>query len=110
MKLDVKSFDYKGEKKKVHQEIGFIAQEVEPYFPSLVSESEDDNYDHKVKALGYSTFGVIATGAVKELKLEKDAEIEALKSENSELRNELVLLRKEMDDRLGALEKALNLN
>ena len=41
MKLDVKSFDYKGEAKKANQEIGFIAQEVEPYFPSIVSESED---------------------------------------------------------------------
>ncbi len=110
MKLDVKSFDFKDNDKKAYQDIGFIAQDVEPHFPSLISESEDVRYDHKVKAIGYSTFGVIATGAVKELKLEKDAEIEALKSENSELRNELVLLRKEMDDRLGALEKALNLN
>ena len=36
--------------------------------------------DFKVKSLGYTTFGVIAMGAVKELKIEKDKEIEQLKS------------------------------
>ena len=108
MKLDVKSFDYKGEAKKANQEIGFIAQEVEPHFPSLISESEDERYDYKVKAIGYSTFGVIATGAVKELKLEKDSEIASLKDENNKLRKELESLKKEMNDRLDLFEKTLS--
>jgi len=108
MKLDVKSFDYKGEDKKENQEIGFIAQEVEPHFPSLISESEDERYDYKVKAIGYSTFGVIATGAVKELKLEKDSEIASLKEENNKLREELESLKMEMNDRLDLFEKTLS--
>ena len=108
MKLDVKSFDYKGEAKKANQEIGFIAQEVEPHFPSIVSESEDERYDYKVKAIGYSTFGVIATGAVKELKLEKDSEIKSLKEENNKLREELESLKKEMNDRLNLFETTLS--
>ena len=108
MQLDVKSFDYKGEAKKANQEIGFIAQEVEPHFPSLISESEDERYDYKVKAIGYSTFGVIATGAVKELKLEKDSEIASLKDENNKLRKELESLKKEMNDRLDLFEKTLS--
>ena len=93
---------------KVNKEIGFIAQEVEPHFPSLISESEDERYDYKVKAIGYSTFGVIATGAVKELKLEKDSEIASLKDENNKLRDELESLKKEMNDRLDLFEKTLS--
>ena len=108
MEIDVKSFDYKGEDKKENQEMGFIAQEVEPHFPSIVSEYEDERYDHKVKALGYTTFGVIATGAVKELKLEKDSEIASLKEENNKLREELESLKKEMNDRLDLFETALS--
>ena len=108
MKIDVKSFDYIGEDKKKNQEMGFIAQEVEPHFPSIVSEYEDEKYDHKVKSLGYTTFGVIATGAVKELKLEKDSEIASLKEENNKLREELESLKKEMNDRLDLFETALS--
>ena len=108
MKIDVKSFDYIGEEKKKNQEMGFIAQEIEPHFPSIVSEYEDEKYDHKVKSLGYTTFGVIATGAVKELKLEKDSEIASLKEENNKLREELESLKKEMNDRLNLFETALS--
>ena len=108
MKIDVKSFDYIGEEKKKNQEMGFIAQEIEPHFPSIVSEYEDEKYDHKVKSLGYTTFGVIATGAVKELKLEKDSEIASLKEENNKLREELESLKKEMNDRLNLFETTLS--
>ena len=55
----------------------------------MVTESEDPNHDFKVKALGYSSFGVLAVGGIKELKLEKDAEINALKAENEALKSQL---------------------
>jgi hypothetical protein len=91
LKLDVVNYDFiehelteaqkeKGivfEKRK-DKEIGFIAQDVEQYFPSLVSETEDERYDFKVKALGYSSFGILAVGGIKELKIEKDQDIAGL--------------------------------
>ncbi|MCF8460177.1 MAG: tail fiber domain-containing protein [Flavobacteriales bacterium] len=93
LKLDVVNYDFINQDRK-EKEIGFIAQEVEKYFPSLVSESDDSRYDFKVKALGYSSFGVLAIGGIKELKLEKDEEIAGLnktitvlKEEVDELRN-----------------------
>lgn len=91
LKLDVVNYDFieteptEAEKEKgfgtprrKDKEIGFIAQEVEKYFPSIVSEAEDDRYDFKVKALGYSSFGILAVGAIKELKIEKDQDMAGL--------------------------------
>ncbi len=106
MQLNVVNFNFKDNPQK-NKEIGFIAQEVEPYFPTIVSEYQDDRYDFKVKMLGYSDFGVIAVGAIKELKKEKDAEIadlqaqiEALKAENTSAKSEL----KTMSKRLAEIE------
>ena len=110
MQLDVVNYDFISEKKKEHKELGFIAQEVEPLFPSLVSEQEDDRYDFKVKSLGYSSFGVVALGGIKELKLQKDAEIASLKQEVETLKSEMAVLKaslaanKTSETRLAKLE------
>ncbi len=85
LKLEVVNYDFINQDRK-HKEIGLIAQEVEKYFPSIVSEATDDRYDFKVKALGYSSFGVLAVGAVKELKIEKDKEIAELKEKIEQLK------------------------
>ncbi len=57
-----------------HRQVGFIAQDVEPLFPSLVLGDEK-------KTLNYAGLSVVAIGALQELKREKDAEIEALRAE-----------------------------
>lgn len=76
LKLDVVNFNFKDNPNKT-KEIGFIAQDVEPYFPTLITEQDDQRYDFKVKSLGYTTFGVLAVGAVKEL----NQKVEDLKEE-----------------------------
>ena len=96
MSLDVVNYNFIGEEKKKHKEIGFIAQNIERHFPSLVSETEDDRYDFDVKSVGYSTFGVIAVGGIKELKKEKDTEIAELRSENETLKSRMETLTSEM--------------
>ena len=96
MKLDVVKYDFIGEKRKKYKELGFIAQEVEPLFPSIVSEQDDDRHEFKVKSLGYNTFGVIAIGGIKELKNEKDNEIAELRSENETLKSRMETLTSEM--------------
>jgi len=50
--------------------------------------------------LGYFSFGVLAVGGTKELKIEKDPEINALKKENESLKIQLNKLIK----RIEALE------
>jgi hypothetical protein len=105
------NYDFIDEKKKEHKEFGFIAQEVEPLFPSLVSEQDDDRYDFKVKSIGYSSFGVVALGGIKELKLQTDAEIASLKQEVETLKSEMVVLKaslaanKTSETRLAKLEE-----
>jgi hypothetical protein len=96
MSLDVVNYNFIGENKRRHKELGLIAQEVEPLFPSLVSEQDDDRYDFKVKSIGYSSFGVIAVGGIKELKKEKDNEIAELRSENETLKSRMETLTSEM--------------
>jgi hypothetical protein len=97
MSLDVVNYRFIGEKKRQHKELGLIAQEVEPLFPSLVSEQDDDRYEFKVKSLGYNSFGVIAVGGIKELKLQTDAAVDSLRSENKALKDELAELKGEME-------------
>ena len=92
MNLDVVVYDYKDDSNK-RKEIGFIAQDVEPYFPELVSENSDPNYDFKVKSLGYSTFGVVAIGALKELKIEKDNEIVSMNIKISQMEAEIAKMK-----------------
>ena len=109
MNLDVVVYDYKDDSNK-RKEIGFIAQDVEPYFPELVSENSDPNYDFKVKSLGYSTFGVVAIGALKELKIEKDNEIVSMNIKISQMEAEIAkmkLVNAEKDKKINELESLL---
>ena len=56
---------------------GVIAQEIELILPDLVSDEDAEGY----KGVSYSKFGPILIEALKELKAEKDSEINAIKAE-----------------------------
>lgn len=60
--------------------LGFIAQEVEPVFPELVAVHNGLDGE-PIKGLPYATFGVLAIGAIKEMKARYDARIEALEAQ-----------------------------
>lgn len=71
--MNGKLFDWKG-KENPHKSYGFIAQEIEEYFPSLVeTSSEGEN----LKSVDYMKISAILVEAVKELK----SEINTLKSQ-----------------------------
>lgn len=70
------SFDWKGIGQKG---LGFIAQEVEPLFPELVGEHTGPQ-GQPIKGLAYDNFGVLAIGAVKEMKRKYETRIEALEA------------------------------
>lgn len=61
--------------------IGFIAQEVKPLFPELVTYFREDD----IYGINYSTFGVLAVKAIQE----QQEQIEDLQSENEALKAEI---------------------
>jgi hypothetical protein len=73
-------------------EIGFIAQDVYEVFPEYKTAKE--KYD--IWTLGYADFGTIAIAGIKELKAEKDNEIEELQSRIVELESKLATFEKMM--------------
>ena len=61
-----------------HREIGVVAQEVEAVFPELVTTWGEQGY----RAVDYGRLSAALVEAVKELRAEKDAQLEWLKSQN----------------------------
>ena len=73
---------------------GFVAQDVQKYFPSLVHENEDGYL-----SLAYSDFTVLAIQAARE----QQVLIEAQQAENDQLRQEV----RSLEDRIRAIEAQL---
>jgi len=67
---------------------GFIAQEVEQVFPDWVSE-----HSSGYKLVASKGFDALTVEALRELRIEKDLQIEALQDDNARLRAELAELR-----------------
>ncbi|HAG85387.1 MAG TPA: hypothetical protein DCL61_30635 [Cyanobacteria bacterium UBA12227] len=80
MRLEVKNYRWKDEPEKLTKSIGFVAQDVQPLFPSLVGENKISQKDETTLTLKSGAFGILAVGGLKELKIEKDAEIAELKA------------------------------
>jgi hypothetical protein len=90
MNVQVRRFKFKeGSTNDEYNEIGVIAQELEDVFPDLVSTYKDPQTEVDYLAVGYTSFGVISVKAVQELKKEKDAEIQTLRSEIDELKAQI---------------------
>jgi hypothetical protein len=89
MQLEVKNFQWKAGPEREHKMLGFIAQDVKPLFPALVGAVEDPGTNESTLTLKYANFGVLAVGAIKELKLEYDQRIVALEQEITDLREKL---------------------
>ena len=62
---------------------GFIAQDLEKVLPLAVNTGTDS-----YKSVNYAAMTSVLVEAVKELKTEKDAEIDALKAENDTLKSQ----------------------
>lgn len=77
---------------------GFIAQEVEKVFPQWIGERADG-----MKTLGIMGFEALTVESLRELRAEKDEQIEALRAENAALRAD----HNELTRRLERLEALL---
>ena len=97
MQLSPKSYKYKESAVGGNRQtkVGFIAQDVQEHFPSIVDD------DKEFLGLSYSKFGVLSIKAVQELKNEKDAEIESLNNQLAAL-TELV---NDLQDQLNASQR-----
>ena len=70
---------------------GFIAQEVEKVFPDWVS-SDDTGY----KLVAPKGFEALAVEALRELRIEKDVQIDALSEENTGLKTRLAEIERQL--------------
>jgi len=81
MKLKVRNFNFKSDPD--HKQIGFIAQEVEEVFPSLIDNTTSpDNSNDVTKAIKTSVLIPILVKAIQELA----AQVTALQSDNAALK------------------------
>ena len=103
LQVRVRQFKWKDLPPDQPYEHGVIAQEVEHLFPELVSEFEHSELG-TAKMVGYAGFGLIALQGVQELKAEKDAEIGALRSQNSQLLETIQLMQASIEDLTKRLE------
>jgi hypothetical protein len=78
--------------------IGFIAQEIEKILPQVVMTDENG-----YKSVTYANVVPVLVEAVKTLKTQKDAEINAIKHENAALKAK----NEKLEARLDAIERAL---
>ena len=70
------------------RQVGYIADDIEKIFPSVV-ENDKDGYRH----VAYSHLSVLIAEAVKELRAETRSEISRLKKKVTDLEEEISLLR-----------------
>ena len=121
MQLQVRRFKWKNKADDQAYDLGVVAQEVEPLFPELVSESSTvptvpflpGQNDVQHKSVGYGTFGLLAVKGLQELKAEKDDEIQQLREALAERDARIAELEAgqskilDLEERLNALTAAL---
>jgi hypothetical protein len=94
MQLSPKTYKFKDSGLGLERptEMGFIAQEVQDHFPSIV-----DN-DKEFLGLTYSKFGILSIKAIQELKAEKDEEISELTGTVNELTETIEALAQRIEE------------
>jgi hypothetical protein len=89
LKVQVRTFRWKGGPTEGPKMIGVIAQELQPLFPDMVSETENPETREKNLSVGYGDFAVIAIKAIQEIKAQQDAEVKDLKAQVAALKAQM---------------------
>jgi Chaperone of endosialidase len=97
LKLPAYSYNYLDSKDTDRRMLGFMAQDIQPFFPELVYQRYDREITKPVLTMDYSGLGVIAIKAIQE----QQKQIEEVKKENDDLKLQMEALLKRME----ALEK-----
>jgi hypothetical protein len=97
LKLPAYSYNYLDSKDTDRRMLGFMAQDIQPFFPELVYQRYDRDITKPVLTMDYSGLGVIAIKAIQE----QQKQVEEVKSENDYLKEKIEMLMK----RVEVLEK-----
>jgi hypothetical protein len=93
LKLPAYSYNYLDSKDTDRRMLGFMAQDIQPFFPELVYQRYDREATKPVLTMDYSGLGVIAIKAVQE----QQKQIEEVKSENDYLKEKIEMLMKRVE-------------
>lgn len=110
MQLKVKRYNWKwGDPNLQRKDYGFIAQEVQPLFPDLVTSTYHEKLGAGTLALGYTSFGVIAIKAIQEQQMQIVRQQDLLEQQETQLRElkEKIARLKDMLDALIKKEEEL---
>ncbi len=105
MHLSISRFFYKKDPNKKYKELGVIAQNVEQYFPDLITYNSNPNYPElgdSCRYVAYTSFGVVAIKAIQEQQKEIEdfkSEIVLLKKQNGELKTENTNIKETKSDK-----------
>ncbi len=91
-KLTPYIYNYTNNADGARKTIGFMAQDVEPYFPDLVQNTKDRETGAPFKMMTYQSFGVIAIKAIQEQQeiiTSQEQRIKALEEEMKEIKVKL---------------------
>lgn len=97
MQLEPVTYRFKAEENNAKMSVGFIAQDVQALFPELVGNIKDKETGQDYLNVNYTGISVMGIKAIQE----QQAQIEALKKENEQLRKQYDSL----ETRLQKLEK-----
>jgi hypothetical protein len=97
LKLPAYSYNYLDSKDTDRRMLGFMAQDIQPFFPELVYQRYDREITKPLLTMDYSGLGVIAIKAIQE----QQKQIEEVKNENDYLKEKIEMLMK----RVEVLEK-----
>jgi Chaperone of endosialidase len=93
LKLPAYSYNYLDSKDTDRRMLGFMAQDIQPFFPELVYQRYDREITKPVLTMDYSGLGVIAIKAIQE----QQKQIEEVKKENDDLKEKIEALMKRME-------------
>ena len=93
LQLPAYSYNYLDSKDTDRRMLGFMAQDVQPFFPELVYQRYDRDIAKPLLTMDYSGLGVIAIKAIQE----QQKQIEEMKKENIDLKEKMEALLKRME-------------
>jgi len=108
MQIQVRRYRWKEDPDGGRLVLGVVAQELQPLFPHMVKEWEDQATKEKTLSVGYGDFATIAIKSLQEFKQRHDAEVADLKQQLAELaraNERLQAGNQERDARLAAVEQ-----
>jgi|DewCreStandDraft_1066081.scaffolds.fasta_scaffold00018_177 uncharacterized coiled-coil protein SlyX len=104
LRLPIRRYRWKDEDASAKHKLGVIAQEVQPLFPDLVTESSSREGQESPLMVGYSDFGLIAIKALQELKARQDLQLAELQNRARQQQELINALAQQLADQRAEIE------